>query len=56
MSEPEDTDSPVPPGIGPPGQLNLIKRRPQPLSIVALVVVAPLILILIIYLVRLLAW
>lgn len=55
MSESEDTGSPVPPGIGAPEQSNLIKRRPQPLSIVALVIVAPLILILIIYLVRLLA-
>lgn len=55
MSGSEDTDSQVPPGIGPPAQLNLIKRRPQPLSIVALVIVAPLVLILIIYLVRVLA-
>jgi hypothetical protein len=55
MSDSEDADSSVPPGIGAPGQLNLIQRRPQPLSVVALVIVAPLILILIIYLVRVLA-
>lgn len=54
MSEAEDPTSQVPPGIGPPAQLNLIKRRPEPLWIVALVIVAPLILILIIYLVRVL--
>ena len=53
MSETEDSNS-TPPGIGPPSQSNLIKRRPEPLWVVALVIVAPLLLVLIIYLVRLL--
>lgn len=49
----EDSESQVPPGIfGVPPQLETIRRRPEPLSVVALVIVAPLLLLLIIYLVR----
>lgn len=44
----------MPPGIGAPSQRDMIRRRPEPLSVVALIIVAPLLLILIIYLVRVL--
>lgn len=54
MSDSEETDSVVPPGVGPPAQLDLIKRRPEPLGVVALVIVAPLLLVLVIYLARVL--
>lgn len=47
-------ESSVPPGIGPttPGNGSLIRRRPEPLWIVALVICAPLIAVGVIFLWR----
>ncbi len=50
----EDSESQVPPGVGPPSGLSHIKRRTEPLWIVALVIVSPLIVVLVIYLARML--
>lgn len=47
-----DQESQVPPGPGPSGQFNLIKRRPEPLWIIALVIVSPLIVVLVLFLLK----
>jgi hypothetical protein len=52
MPEPDFPQSQLPPGIGPASGLSRIKRRPEPLWIVTLVIAAPLIIVLILYLIR----
>lgn len=54
MTDENDQDEIVPPGIGPSGELNLISRRRYPLSTVALVIALPLLVLLLIFVVRLL--